>query len=462
MRKPDIYLIIMDTLRKDLSVKIQEMLVKEGFINYDRAFSTASWTQPSISSIMTGNYPKHHRVHVTENKKAYDLRLKKGKRYLPSILRQNGYRNYLFSANPFVTRNYGYSDFDMYHERLPEKTIKVLNKAESELLDKLRKDKVSTFGIIKELVKEGNFKLVLKGLINRVSNTSPAKWAYSLHRIHIHGWPKDKGIRKLLRSFKDVFTRDRSIGPKFVMMNFMETHEPYFNDPLIISKVTMNDRNYADIMTEEMKKGLVDKYKEHADYLEKNLRSLLGLIKEKCDLQNSLIIFTSDHGQMLGEEGRLGHGRFLNRELINVPLLIKYPSHVKVEKARIGSRAISLKTIYDLILSAGLDGEYSENTLYQDTIFAESYGMIFEYTPKEEIEKRKMKKLERYKIFVYHDGHTGRFDVKDWRFIHFSPNEKAGDKGEIEKELKRKIMRFLSDYSIKDVARIKFIGDKGP
>ncbi|MGA1819920.1 MAG: sulfatase-like hydrolase/transferase [Thermoplasmatota archaeon] len=460
MHRPDIFLIIMDTLRKDFSVKIREMLVEEGFTDYDRAFSTASWTQPSISSIMTGHYPKHHGVHVSGDVKAYDLRLKKGSRYLPSILKENGYQNYLFSANPFVTRNFGYSDFDHYHERLPEKTIKVLNKAETQLLDRLRKEKVSTFAIVNELIKKRNFRLLIKGLINRVNNTIPMRWVYSLYRTHILGWPKDKGIRILKRTFKEIFSGNRSKGPKFVMMNFMETHEPYFKDPLIVSKVTMNDRKYTEVMTEEMKEKLVDKYREHSVHLEKELRSLLGIIKEKCDFQNSMIIFTSDHGQMLGEEDRLGHGRFLNKELINVPLLIKYPDNAEIKRMKIGSQAISLKKLYDLIISAGSGGGYSEGILYNDTIFAESYGMIFKYSPKEEIERRKVRELEKYKIFIYHKGHKGRFDVKNWKFIHISPGDDKSNPRNNEKTLKGKVLKFMNDQNIRDIARMRSIGRK--
>ena len=48
----------------------------------------------------------------------------------------------------------------------------------------------------------------------------------------------------------------------------------------------------------------------------------LALLKPRV---MSLVIFTADHGEALGEEGRLGHGFWLNEELTRIPLLVRYP-----------------------------------------------------------------------------------------------------------------------------------------
>ena len=52
------------------------------------------------------------------------------------------------------------------------------------------------------------------------------------------------------------------------------------------------------------------------------------LLKElkSCNLyENSLIIVTADHGELLGEHGHLGHGYYLYQPELHVPLLLKYP-----------------------------------------------------------------------------------------------------------------------------------------
>ena len=39
-----------------------------------------------------------------------------------------------------------------------------------------------------------------------------------------------------------------------------------------------------------------------------------------------MIIVTSDHGQLLGEGGRYGHGYFMDEALLRVPLYVRFPS----------------------------------------------------------------------------------------------------------------------------------------
>ena len=38
-----------------------------------------------------------------------------------------------------------------------------------------------------------------------------------------------------------------------------------------------------------------------------------------------MIIITADHGELLGEHGLTGHGKFLFQEELHIPLIVKYP-----------------------------------------------------------------------------------------------------------------------------------------
>jgi arylsulfatase A-like enzyme len=55
------------------------------------------------------------------------------------------------------------------------------------------------------------------------------------------------------------------------------------------------------------------------------LRELWRLLWRKPYLDDSLVIVTSDHGELLGDGG-LGHGYFLRDGLLRVPLWVKWPS----------------------------------------------------------------------------------------------------------------------------------------
>jgi membrane-anchored protein YejM (alkaline phosphatase superfamily) len=60
--------------------------------------------------------------------------------------------------------------------------------------------------------------------------------------------------------------------------------------------------------------------------LDNAVGELLRALKERHLYEDTLILFTSDHGEGLGEHGTIGHVKHLHRELLHVPLLIKLPA----------------------------------------------------------------------------------------------------------------------------------------
>jgi len=61
----------------------------------------------------------------------------------------------------------------------------------------------------------------------------------------------------------------------------------------------------------------------------------MKFLKKLKIYENTLIIVTSDHGQALKETKKYpyyGHGAFLYDEIIKVPLIIKFPNNLKIEK----------------------------------------------------------------------------------------------------------------------------------
>jgi arylsulfatase A-like enzyme len=42
-------------------------------------------------------------------------------------------------------------------------------------------------------------------------------------------------------------------------------------------------------------------------------------------LDNTIVVLTSDHGESLGEHGTFGHGAFLYNQVLQIPLVIRYP-----------------------------------------------------------------------------------------------------------------------------------------
>ena len=72
---PNVLLIVVDTLRfdhvgcyghvRDTSPAV-DRLAAEG-VRFERAYSTAPWTKPSVASMITGLYPSAHRANELES-----------------------------------------------------------------------------------------------------------------------------------------------------------------------------------------------------------------------------------------------------------------------------------------------------------------------------------------------------------------------------------------------------------
>ena len=61
-------------------------------------------------------------------------------------------------------------------------------------------------------------------------------------------------------------------------------------------------------------------------YMDRYIGQLVKELKARGLYDNALIVVTADHGELLGEHGRFGHGNYLHQEEIHVPFFVKYPA----------------------------------------------------------------------------------------------------------------------------------------
>jgi arylsulfatase A-like enzyme len=67
------------------------------------------------------------------------------------------------------------------------------------------------------------------------------------------------------------------------------------------------------------------RYALEVQAVDRAVGELLDGLRQRGLYDSALIVFTSDHGEGLGEHGSVGHGRLLYDELLHVPLMIKLP-----------------------------------------------------------------------------------------------------------------------------------------
>lgn len=73
-------------------------------------------------------------------------------------------------------------------------------------------------------------------------------------------------------------------------------------------------------------KDVPTRYGYEVQRVDHALGELIESLKKRGLWENSLVLFTSDHGEALGDHGSIGHVQTLYDELIHVPLMIKAPT----------------------------------------------------------------------------------------------------------------------------------------
>lgn len=427
---PNIFLFIIDALREDYSKVIENNLKQYGFNTYKNVISTSPWTIPSHASIISGLYPLYHGAHENKNKKVPSIKLINRKESLPEILSKKGYHTNLLTANAFILPEFGFNGFDDIY-CTPAYSSKI-NKNDKKLIIKIKNKYKPTnnFQYLISFFKEKTLMLLLKLLLQQIN--------FKFYKL-IYKWPIDKGSTHIIKKIKDIEIKDK---PIFIFSNLLEVHEPYNTEKnTIYNPIDLIEglNNFDTI--EKWQEG----YKNQVNYINKQLSNIIKILIDKNLFDNTLFIITSDHGQLLGEHGnKLSHGVHLYDELLRVPLFIKYPSCLNIKKyENISDRYISLSKIFSFILNIINEKVDSDDILYSDTVFSESFGTQYG-TDKKNL--KNIDHLEKYRIAIYNEHLKGIFNVDNYEFEEIkSYNNDYLITSEDEIELKKKMINYLNN-----------------
>jgi len=125
----------------------------------------------------------------------------------------------------------------------------------------------------------------------------------------------------------------------FLFLHYFDPHEDYmlhedynyypdYSGPLF-SGESINDkvRDIASSLSQEDLDYLKALYDSEVSYVDEYVGKLFDKLKDLNLYDDTLIIFTADHGEEFSERGNhwIGHTRTVYQELIHVPLIIKVP-----------------------------------------------------------------------------------------------------------------------------------------
>jgi arylsulfatase A-like enzyme len=108
-------------------------------------------------------------------------------------------------------------------------------------------------------------------------------------------------------------------------------------------------KSYAKQLSAEEDKELQNAlYDAEILYMDHHIGRFLKELKNHNLYDNSWIIVTADHGELLGEHGKFGHGQYLYQEELHIPLFMKYPG--REVAARKSNIRVQLTEIFPMIL----------------------------------------------------------------------------------------------------------------
>jgi len=88
--------------------------------------------------------------------------------------------------------------------------------------------------------------------------------------------------------------------------------------------------------------------------IDQEIGRILDYIDQAGIADNTLIVFTTDHGHLIGQHGLIAKGAFHYEDLLRVPMLVRYPGHVPT-----GQVSDAIQSLVDypqsFLAAAGID-----------------------------------------------------------------------------------------------------------
>lgn len=364
---PNIILIVMDTMgAKHMSLygyprpttPYLERIAEECTV-YTRCFAPACWTIPSHASMFTGLYPSQHGA--WEGK----FILNNNIQHLVPTLKMMGYRTAGISCNHVVDLPSSLCPGFDYFFDFGSGFLKLFKKAPQ------NKDSLDDFSIALkncDSIIEKSIISVKYGLENRhwrivaekIFNSIFSRFIYPLDKLFglspytNSSTYSEKTLKYSFKLIKEIFQKNDQ--PFFLFLNFFEPHE-YYRPPLRLRKFSKwHNKQWlkiTDLYKEDNEENstlntYINLYDDEILYSDEITSRLWTFLKELKLLDNTAFIFTSDHGEHLGEKGLYGHMLSLYNEVLWVPLLIHFPHNLKEKGLR--EHLVSLNDLYSTIL----------------------------------------------------------------------------------------------------------------
>ncbi|MBW1854447.1 MAG: sulfatase-like hydrolase/transferase [Deltaproteobacteria bacterium] len=330
----NVILIVLDTVRSDrlsmyghpgVTKNLQEF--SKDTLIFENCVATSSWTIPSHASLFTGFYPTEHGSHgILDPKKSnifgrpITAPLSEEFVTLAEVFKNSGYKTCAVASNRIVLS--------------PE--IKLGQGFQIT-------DNSWNIGHIYQIYP---FRPIIH-LFCYLTNIYPK---YTLYYRTADEITKES-----------IYLLEKLSPPAFLFVNYLDAHGPY-SPPRPFSGYFL-DTPFPQLyrLKQYFRRYIKKRWnKQHWDsyqlsqydgeiaYLDDELGKLFSRLKQMGMYDSSLIIVTSEHGELFGEQGFYWHVGPIYEEIAKIPLMIKFPYSKRVGREK---RMITLADLYPTILS---------------------------------------------------------------------------------------------------------------
>lgn len=383
LERANVLLVVVDTLgashlgsyRSSASSSPRLDQLAEQSVRFERAYSSAPWTQPSVASLFTALMPSRH-----------------------------GVRNVL--------------------DRLPAET--------STLAETLSEAGYSTHAVISHFLIGKEF-----GYDQGFVDTFDAS-AVAGH----DGITSEKVTDRAIRVLEQKDERPFFLFVHYFDPHFLYQHHPEFDrtadyggnlspaTPLWQLRDVRDQLGTGDI------RYLVNLYHEEIAFTDAQIGRLLDRLQSLGHAEDTLVLFTADHGEEFMEHDWIGHTRNLFDTLVRVPLLLRYPGAIapRVVATPVSTLDVT-PTLLDLVLGqppgAHMEGVSLAETLLNGSAPADRELFLeVSFEPVSDEEKRNQEKRA-FKTALIHGQHKLIHDLTTDTLELYELDRDAGEQRNI-------------------------------
>ncbi|MEC8193790.1 MAG: sulfatase-like hydrolase/transferase [Myxococcota bacterium] len=293
--KPNVLFVLVDTLRQDHVEPYGDATPTPGITRlsaegtrYDDAITVIPKTTQSVAAFQTGKYPVTNGVRILKDSLGADQET------LAETLSANGYSTAAFVHNGWVMRGRGFEQgFDQFWSF---------------------------------------FELERAWGPARLSGWVTAIDTFTTRRIR----PFDGNTDARVATNRIVDWMRNAPQPFYGYVHYFDPHWPYrppgedgeckVNNIQKIKRISRGEMMFKNPLSDEENERACELYRKEVTYNADQVGRMLDALDEMGVADNTIVIFTADHGHSLGEHDYwYHHGEFLYDASMAIPLIIKAP-----------------------------------------------------------------------------------------------------------------------------------------